>query len=152
MIRPMVAFGFMSAVALGAGVLSVPAPARADSFSFGYSSGYHSPRHHRHYGHRHHHHRSYYSYRSYWGPPAYYAPPPRVIVVQPPPAYYSPPPPVVYAPTYGQLSAVPASPVYQAPNGQYCREYQSGVTVAGRAQPSYGTACLMPDGAWRVVN
>lgn len=152
MIRPAVGFGVFAVVVLAAGVLSVPAPAKADSFAFSYSGGYHGqPRHYRNYGHPHHHHRSYYSYRSYWGPPAYYAPP-RVVVVQPPPAYYSPPPPVVYAPQYGQLSAVPASPVYQAPNGQYCREYQAGVTVSGQVQPSYGTACLMPDGAWRVVN
>lgn len=151
MIRPVVGLGLVAAVALGAGMLVVPTPAKADSFSFGYSSGYHGHRQYRDYGHRPYRH-NYYSYRSYWGPPAYYAPPPRVVVVQPPPAYYSPPPPVVYAPQYGQLSAVPASPVYQAPNGQYCREYQSGVTVAGRVQPGYGTACLMPDGAWRVVN
>jgi hypothetical protein len=151
MTRPVVGFGLVAAVALGGGLLIAPAPAKADSFAFSYSNGYGGPRYHpRPYGPRHHH--NYYSYRSYWGPPAYYAPPPRVVVVQPPPAYYSPPPPVVYAPQYGQLSAVPASPVYQAPNGQYCREYQSGVTVAGRVQPSYGTACLMPDGAWRVVN
>jgi len=152
MIRLAVGFGLVAAVALGAGVTVLPAPAQADSFAFSYSSGYHGHRHYpRHYGHRHHR-QTYYGYRSYWGPPAYYyAPPPRVVVV-PPPAYYAPPPPVVYAPRYGQLSAVPASPIYQAPNGQYCREYQSGVTVNGQVQPSYGTACLMPDGAWRVVD
>jgi len=135
-----------------AGGCTLAAPARADSFSFSYSSGgwYSQPRYH-HHRHHHHRHHGYYSYRS-WGPPVYYAPPPRVVVV-PPPAYYAPPPPVIYAPSpYGQLSAMPASPVYQAPNGQYCREYQAGVTVSGRVQPSYGTACLMPDGAWRVVN
>lgn len=155
MIRPAVGYWLIGAVALtGAGMAALPTPAQADSFAFSYSSGYYGHRnrppygHHRHYNHRHYHH-NYYSYRSYWGPPTYYAPPPRVVVVEPP-AYYAPPP-VIYAPQ-GQLSAVPASPVYQAPNGQYCREYQSGVTVSGRVQPSYGTACLMPDGAWRVVN
>ena len=118
------------------------APAAADSFSFSSRSGpvYAYPYHH-------HHHR-------YWGPVysyRYYAPPP---------VYYAPPPPVVYvpAPVYGPSSyappvaAQPASPVYQAANGQYCREYQTTVTVAGRPQPSYGTACLQPDGVWRVVN
>ncbi len=139
------------AITVAGGLVPI-SPAKADSFAFSYSSGYHGPRHYpRHYGHRHHRH-SHYSYRSYWGPPAYYyVPPPRVVVV-PPPVYYVPPPPVVYTPRHGQLSAVPASPIYQAPNGQYCREYQSGVTVNGQVQPSYGTACLMPDGAWRVVN
>ena len=32
--------------------------------------------------------------------------------------------------------AVPSSPVYQAANGQYCREYQGTVTVNGRVQPT----------------
>lgn len=35
-------------------------------------------------------------------------------------------------------------------NGEYCREYQSVVTVGGVAQPSYGTACRMPDGQWKI--
>ena len=119
-------------------------PAAADSFAFSYRSG---PV----YGHpyyRHH-------YRPYWGPAysyGYYAPPP-VYYAPPPPVVYLPPP-AAYAPSaYAQpLAAQPASPVYQAPNGQYCREYQTTVSVAGRPQPSYGTACQQPDGVWRVVN
>lgn len=142
----------LGAVLLVSGMALVPAPAQADSFAFSYSSGgwYGQPRHGHYHGHRHYD-RSYYSYRQYWGPPPYYyAPPPRVVVVEP---QYYPPPQVLYAPSpYGQVSAVPASPVFRAPNGQYCREYQAGVTVNGYQQPSYGTACLMPDGAWRVVN
>lgn len=133
-----------------------PRPAAADSFSFGYSTGpWHGrPWYDNNYRHGRHGYRDSYAYRGgYWGPPAYR---PRVVVVQPPPVrYYVPPPPVVYAPApYGgpNLSAVPASPVYQAQNGQYCREYQATVVVAGVPQASYGTACLMPDGAWRVVN
>ncbi|WP_428247624.1 hypothetical protein [Ferrovibrio sp.] len=143
--------------ALLAGLALAPQPAAADSFSFGYSSGpWHSrPWYDNHYRHGPRHgYRDSYAYRGgYWGPPAYR---PRVVVVQPPPVrYYAPPPPVVYAPApYGgpNISAVPASPVYQAQNGQYCREYQATVVVAGVPQASYGTACLMPDGAWRVVN
>ena len=74
-------------------------------------------------------------------PPYYYAPPP--VVYAPPPVVVSPPPPVV---------AQPASEPYTAPNGQTCREYQSTVTVNGQQQPSHGTACLQPDGSWRIVN
>ncbi len=75
-------------------------------------------------------------------PPAYY---------YPPPYYYYPPPPVVYAPppAYGSVQPTPSS---QAPASQTCREYQTTVTVDGQAQPSYGTACLQPDGTWRIVN
>ncbi|HEV8028851.1 MAG TPA: hypothetical protein VGP50_15570 [Stellaceae bacterium] len=83
------------------------------------------------------------------GPPAYY---------YPPPYYYAPPPPVVYAPppvyaappVYG--TAPPAAPVYQSHAGQTCREYQTTVTVDGQQQPGYGTACLQPDGTWRMIN
>ena len=114
------------------------APAAADSFAFSYRSGpaYAYP----HYRHHHRHWAPAYSYRYYAPPPVYYAAPPPVMYM---------PPPVAYAPP---LAAQPASPVYQAPNGQYCREYQTTVYVAGRPQPSYGTACLQPDGVWRVVN
>lgn len=132
--------------------LSLPAsPAKADSFFFGISGGDR----HRHYGHRHHHkhwhHRHHHHSHGprYWsGYHHYYRPP---IIVAPPPVVYHAPPPVVYTDP-PVISAVPSSPVYQAANGQYCREYQGTVTVNGRSQPSYGTACLMPDGSWRVVN
>ncbi|MFZ0693088.1 MAG: hypothetical protein WAN51_02880 [Alphaproteobacteria bacterium] len=86
----------------------------------------------------------------FFGPP---------VVVGPPPVYYAQPPGAVYAPpasayvTSGQaISATPVSPPYQASNGLTCREYQSTVVVEGRAQNSYGTACLQPDGSWRIAN
>jgi len=37
-------------------------------------------------------------------------------------------------------------------NGNYCREYQTTVTVGGEYQQAYGTACRQPDGSWKVVN
>ena len=33
----------------------------------------------------------------------------------------------------------------------YCREYQRTVTIGGKAQQTYGTACMQPDGSWRVA-
>lgn len=35
---------------------------------------------------------------------------------------------------------------------QYCREYTQQVIVGGYVQQSYGTACMQPDGSWRIVN
>ena len=35
--------------------------------------------------------------------------------------------------------------------GNYCREFQSTVTVAGKTDQAYGTACRQPDGSWKVV-
>jgi hypothetical protein len=131
-------------LALILGLSLAAPPAAADSFFFGYSSGY---RHHRHYGHHH--------YPHYWRPRyhyGYYYYPPPPVVYAPPPVVYAPPP-VVYAPApLPPLAAVPTSPVYRASNGQYCREYQATVRVDGVPQPSHGTACLQPDGTWRVVN
>jgi surface antigen len=37
-------------------------------------------------------------------------------------------------------------------SGEYCREYQTTVTVDGKAQKAYGTACRQPDGAWHMVS
>ncbi len=36
-------------------------------------------------------------------------------------------------------------------SGQYCREYQQSVTVGGKTESGYGTACRQPDGSWRVM-
>jgi hypothetical protein len=36
-------------------------------------------------------------------------------------------------------------------SGRYCREFQQSVTVGGKAEQAYGTACQQPDGAWEIV-
>lgn len=33
---------------------------------------------------------------------------------------------------------------------RYCREYQTTVTVGGKAQQAYGKACRQPDGSWKI--
>ncbi len=35
--------------------------------------------------------------------------------------------------------------------GRQCREFQQIITVGGRSERAYGTACLQPDGAWEIV-
>ncbi len=35
--------------------------------------------------------------------------------------------------------------------GAYCREYQTTITVGGRSQSGYGTACQQPNGDWQVT-
>lgn len=40
---------------------------------------------------------------------------------------------------------------YETAAGTYCREYTQTITVGGRAERGYGTACRQPDGSWRVV-
>ena len=36
--------------------------------------------------------------------------------------------------------------------GLMCREFQQEITVGGRKEDGFGTACLQPDGAWKIVN
>jgi hypothetical protein len=36
--------------------------------------------------------------------------------------------------------------------GRYCREFQQTVTIGGRTESAYGTACRQADGTWEVVS
>ena len=38
------------------------------------------------------------------------------------------------------------------PNGDYCREFQSNITVGGQSEKGYGTACRQADGSWKIVS
>jgi len=74
------------------------------------------------------------------------------------PAYaYSYPEPVYYQTTYVPNYVAPSDPepsavaYYDNSVGSYCREFTQEVRIDGQMQESYGTACLQPDGSWRVV-
>jgi surface antigen len=55
-------------------------------------------------------------------------------------------------PDSGHSGTVTPTKTYQSAEGQYCREYQQTVTVGGKTENAYGTACRQPDGSWKVVN
>ena len=55
-------------------------------------------------------------------------------------------------PDSGNSGAVKPTTTYQASNGQYCREYEQTITVNGRSELAYGTACRQSDGTWRIAN
>ena len=57
-----------------------------------------------------------------------------------------------YNPDSGNRGTVTPQPAYQTSAGQYCREFQQSVTIAGRAEEAYGTACRQPDGSWKIIN
>ncbi len=82
----------------------------------------------------HHEHRRHYGYAApvYEQQSYYYAAPTRYV-----PTYVAPPEP---EPT-----------IYVNQNNGYCREYSQQVQIGNRVQESYGTACLQPDGSWKVV-
>lgn len=54
-------------------------------------------------------------------------------------------------PDSGHSGTVTPTRTYEASPGQYCREYQTSVSIDGRTEQAYGTACRQPDGSWKVV-
>lgn len=50
---------------------------------------------------------------------------------------------VLAIPTFGTASSAQAE--------EYCREYTKTVSIGGRAERAYGTACYKPDGSWEIV-
>ena len=55
-------------------------------------------------------------------------------------------------PDSGNYGTVTPKKPYQTSDGRYCREYQNKVTVGGKTQSGYGTACRQPDGSWQIVS
>jgi len=52
----------------------------------------------------------------------------------------------------GASGSVTATRDGMTPSGQYCREFQHEVIVAGKREQAYGTACRQADGSWRVLS
>lgn len=73
---------------------------------------------------------------------------PRVVIVAPPPVVYMAPPHRHYR---HRVAAHPVSPVYLAPGGRYCRDYRASIVIGGIIRIGNCTACLHPDGVWRIV-
>ncbi len=48
-------------------------------------------------------------------------------------------------------SITPAAP-FKNDTGQYCREFSQKITVGGKTESGYGTACRQPDGSWQIVS
>lgn len=51
---------------------------------------------------------------------------------------------------YGTIT--PVNEGRQPSTGAYCREFQQTVTISGRTESAYGTACRQPDGTWKVIS
>ena len=54
-------------------------------------------------------------------------------------------------PDSGNSGTITPEPAVQRDSGEYCREYQQTITVAGRSEQAFGTACRQPDGSWKIV-
>ena len=57
-----------------------------------------------------------------------------------------------YNPTSGAQGTITPTRTGTASDGSACREYQQTVTIGGRTERAYGTACQQADGSWRIVN
>jgi surface antigen len=55
-------------------------------------------------------------------------------------------------PESGNYGTITPQRSYQSADGNTCREYSQNITVGGKAQKAYGTACKQPDGSWRIQN
>lgn len=53
-------------------------------------------------------------------------------------------------PDNGHRGSVTPTQTYESNNGP-CREFQQSVTIDGRTERAYGTACRQPDGSWKIV-
>ncbi|MEM7255391.1 MAG: RT0821/Lpp0805 family surface protein [Pseudomonadota bacterium] len=54
-------------------------------------------------------------------------------------------------PDSGNNGRISPTRTYERGDGRYCREFTQDVTVGGRSERAYGTACREPDGTWRIV-
>lgn len=53
--------------------------------------------------------------------------------------------------TGANVSATPTR-TFKSAGGEDCREYQTTVTVGGKRENAYGTACRQSDGSWKIIN
>jgi surface antigen len=55
-------------------------------------------------------------------------------------------------PDTGHQYQVTPVKTYQVAEGRYCREFNTQVSIGGKVEDAYGTACRMPDGSWQIQN
>ena len=54
-------------------------------------------------------------------------------------------------PDSGNFGVIVPEPAFKDNSGQYCREFQQTITVGGKSESGYGTACRQPDGSWQIL-
>ncbi|GAB6053385.1 RT0821/Lpp0805 family surface protein [Magnetospira thiophila] len=55
-------------------------------------------------------------------------------------------------PDSGHAGTITPTKTYSSKSNEDCREYRTTVTIDGRVEEAYGTACRQADGSWRVIN
>lgn len=51
----------------------------------------------------------------------------------------------------GARGSVTTTRMGTSTSGRQCREFQQTVTIGGKTEQAWGTACLQPDGSWEIV-
>lgn len=54
-------------------------------------------------------------------------------------------------PDTGYEVSVTPQKTYKNDSGEYCREFQTEITVGGKKEQAYGKACRQPDGQWKII-
>ncbi len=54
-------------------------------------------------------------------------------------------------PDTGNSGTITPRKTFTNDNGQPCREYVQSITVGGKTEQGYGTACRQADGSWKIV-
>ena len=54
-------------------------------------------------------------------------------------------------PDTGHVGTFTPINTYRSHDDLVCRDYEQSVTIDGRTQGTYGTACLADEGSWRIV-
>lgn len=54
-------------------------------------------------------------------------------------------------PDSGHQGTITPTQTTYTDSGQPCREYQQTVTIGGKTEQAYGTACRQADGSWKIV-
>ena len=55
-------------------------------------------------------------------------------------------------PDNGHSGTVTPRRTFESPRGEKCRDYETTVTIDGRTESAYGTACRRRDGRWMIMN
>ena len=55
-------------------------------------------------------------------------------------------------PNNGHSGTITPVKTYRTPRGTHCREYSQTISISGRYEEAYGTACRQPDGTWKIQN
>lgn len=53
-------------------------------------------------------------------------------------------------PDSGNKGTITPTRTYQTASNTYCREYTQTITVGGKQEEGFGTACRQPDGSWKI--